>query len=177
MKGLLVVISGLPATGKSTLATGLAERLEGPVLSRDHARQEITGPMVAMDRRFTRLFGRYRRGLQQEASRRLERAVADELAHGMPVVVEVVAQRGIRQRLEVLAEKHGARICSIEVICGDPAELARRLGERRRNWRRIVARMAKSYRPASGALVMDSSTMAPTEMVNQAMSHVCPTTG
>ena len=177
MKGLLVVVSGLPASGKSTLAAGLAERLEAPVLSRDHARQGITGPMVAMDRRFTRLFGRYRRGLQQEASRRLESAVADELAHGMPVVVEVVAEHDVRQRFEMLAEKHGARICSIEVICGDPAELARRLDERRGNWRRIVARMARSYTPASGALVVDSSTMVPAEMVNQAMSHVCPSTG
>lgn len=174
MKGLLVVVSGLPATGKSTLATGLAERLEALVLSRDHARQDITGPMVAMDRPFTRLFGRYQRGLQQEASRRLERAVAEELAHGRPVVVEVVAERDIRQRLEALAGKHGAQICSIEVICGDPAELARRLGERRGNWRRIVARMARTYRPASGALVVDSSRLAPAEMVNQAMSHVCP---
>jgi uncharacterized protein len=85
---LLVVISGLPGTGKTTLVAALSERTGAIALSRDLARQQTGGRLAALDRVFTRLSGRYRRGRQQEAGRRLQIAVAGELAAGRPVLVE-----------------------------------------------------------------------------------------
>jgi predicted kinase len=174
-RAFLVVVSGLPGTGKSTLAIPLAERIEGVALSRDAARQQIGGrPMLTPAS--TRLRGRHRRGLQEEATQRLETLVAHQLDANRPVVVELVADRDTRHRLFALAARHGARVCSIEVVCSDAQELARRLGTRRGNWRRVVAQMSKSYEPARGALVVDSRN--PREaMLGQAVAFIRRSTG
>ena len=169
---LLILISGLPGTGKSTLAESLAQRIGAVALSRDQARQAIGGPLAVLDRGFTRLPGRYRRGLQEAANRRLEKAVADELVAGRSVIVEVVADRDIRRRLHELTQDHGAAIRSIEVTCSDPAELARRLKGRPCDWNQLVARMSKSYEPPPSAFVVDSC-MTPDEMVRQVVRFVC----
>ena len=119
----------------------------------------------------TRFRGRHRRGLQEEATRRLEMLVARQLNGDRPVVVELVADREARHRRSALAAGHGAPVYSIEVICSDAAELARRLRTRRGNWGRVVAQMSKNYEPAPGALVIDSCS-APEEMVEQAVYFV-----
>jgi len=103
----VILISGLPGTGKSTLATLLGQRIGAVTLSRDQARQQVSGPLRALDRGFIRLSGRYRRGLQEQANRRLGKAVTDELAAGRPVVVELVADRVIRRRLEIWPQNTG----------------------------------------------------------------------
>jgi hypothetical protein len=106
----------------------------------------------------------------------LETVVAHELVVNRPIVVEVVADRDIRRRLDALGAKHGAPVYSIEVVCSDAAELARRLRTRRGNWQRIVARMSKSYQPSPGALVLDSCNTRDA-MVKQAMDFVHRGTG
>jgi predicted kinase len=168
---LLVVVSGLPGTGKSALATALSERIGAITLSRDLARLQVGTRLAAADRVFTRLSGRHRRGLQRQAERRLQTAVARELAQGRPVVVEAVADPSLRRRLAALAAEHDARLYSIEVVCSDAAELARRLRGRPGNWQRIVARMSKTYEPAAGALVLDSRD-TPGQMADQAAEFI-----
>jgi len=71
---LLVVVSGLPGTGKSALAAALGERIGAITLSRDLARQQTGTRLTAVDRLFTRLSGRHRPGIQQQAERRLQTA-------------------------------------------------------------------------------------------------------
>jgi predicted kinase len=170
---LVILVSGLPGTGKTTLAAGLGQRIGAVTLSRDQARQEIENPLVLLYRCFTRLFGSYRRELQEEANRRLEMAVAEELVAGRPVVVEVVADRVIRHRVHELAAHHGVPVRSIEVTCSGTAQLARRLSGRPGDWTRIVARMSKSYEPWPTALVVDSCDTSPSEMVEQAVAFIC----
>jgi uncharacterized protein len=168
---LLVVISGLPGAGKSALAAALGERTGAITLSRDLARQQAGTGLAVVDRVFTRLSGRHRPGLQQQAGRRLQTAVARELAHGRPVVVEVVADPSIRHRLAALAAEHKAPLYSIEVVCPDAAELARRLRGRPGNWQKTVTRMSKTYQPAPGALVLDSR-VTPGQMADQATEFI-----
>jgi uncharacterized protein len=168
---LLVVVSGLPGTGKSALAAALSERIGAITLSRDLARQQTGTRLAAADRVFTRLSGRHRRGLQQQAGRRLQTAVARELAQGRPVVVEVVADPSIRRRLAAMAAECHVPLYSIEVVCPDAAELARRLRCRPGNWQRIVTRMSKTYEPAPGALVLDSRD-TPGQMADQATDFI-----
>jgi hypothetical protein len=82
--------------------------------------------------------------------------VADALDRDRAVVVELVADADARRRLDALAAKRAVPVYWIEVICSDAAELARRLRARPGSWQRVVARMAKSYQPTPGALVLDS---------------------
>jgi predicted kinase len=168
---LLVVVSGLPGTGKSALATVLSERIGAITLSRDLARQQSGTRLAVVDRAFIRLSGRHRPGLQQQAGRRLLKAVARELAQGRPVVVEVVADPSIRRRLAALAAECRVPLYSIEVVCSDAAELARRLSGRPGNWQRIVTRMSRTYEPAPGALVLDSRD-TPGQLADQATGFI-----
>jgi predicted kinase len=150
----------------------LSKRIEAIALSRDLARQQIGTPLAAVDRVIARLSGRHRRGLQQQAERQLQTAAARELAQGRPVVVEVVADPSIRARLAALAAAHQAPLYSIEVVCSDAAEHARRLRSRPGNWQRTVTRMSKTYQPAPGALVLDSRD-TPGQMADQASEFIC----
>jgi uncharacterized protein len=170
MSRKLVLVSGLPGTGKSALAAALGERLGAVTLSRDLARQQVTR-LAAAERVFTRLSGRHRRGLQRRAGRRLQALVAAELTRGRPVVVEVVADPAIRRRLAALAAQHDVLLHSIELVCPDPAELARRLQGRPGNWRRVVSRMSGTYLPAPGALVLDSRNQ-PGQLADQAAEFI-----
>ena len=154
-RSFVVVVSGLPDTGKSTLAAALAERVEAVSLSRDAARQDLGGP-ARLSPTATRLDVRHPRELQDQATRRLEAMMAEALDADRPVIVELVADSDTRRRLHALAARYFAPLYSIEVICSDDAEFARRLHARPGSWQRVVARMSKSYEPAPDALVLDS---------------------
>jgi predicted kinase len=155
VRSCVVVISGLPGTGKSTLAIALAERIQAVAVSRDAARQALGGP-ARLSPIATRLGRRHRRGLQEKATRRLEAMVAEALDRDRAVVVELVADGDARRRFDELAAKHAVPVYSIEVFCSDAAELARRLRARPGSWQQVVAQMSMSYQPAPGALVVDS---------------------
>jgi predicted kinase len=170
---LLVVISGLPGTGKTTLAACLSERIGALALSRDLARQQASTRPAIADRIFTRLSGRHRRGLQQQAGRWLAAAVARELAASRPVVVEVVADHSTRHQLAAVAAQYNAPVYPIEMVCSDAAELAQRLRARPGNWQKIAARMSKSYKPAPEALILDSRH-TPSTMADQAIKFIHP---
>jgi predicted kinase len=168
-RSLLVVVFGLPGTGKSTLAVTLAQHIPAVAPSRDAVRQEIGPPILSpASPDYADAIGRVFRRRQTQ---RLETMVDDELGADRPVVLEHVADRDARRRLEAPAAKHGAPAFSIEVICSDARELTRRLRARRGNWQRVVAQMSKTYEPASDALVVDSRD-APEEMVRQAVVFV-----
>jgi predicted kinase len=165
------MISGLPGTGKSSLAGPLAQRIGAATMSRDQAMREIEGPLAVLDRAIAGLFGVRLRRLQERANQRLESAVTDQLSSGLSVVVEVVADRDIRGRLGALAARHAARLCPIEVVCSDAGEHLRRLGSRGRNWKKIAERTARSYLAAPGTLVLDSC-LPPAELVELALDSV-----
>jgi hypothetical protein len=82
--------------------------------------------------------------------------VAKALDRDRAVVVELVADGDARRRLHAIAATRAVPVYSIEMICSDPAEFARRLRARPGSWQRVVAQMSKSYQPAPGALVVDS---------------------
>ena len=57
MKGLLVIVGGAPATGKTTLARELGRSLELPVISKDDLKEALSAPFETGDRDWSRQLG------------------------------------------------------------------------------------------------------------------------
>jgi len=170
---MLVLISGLPGVGKSTLAERLAPRLEAVVLSRDWARAEVVvgGPGVRLAEYVaSRLFRRHLRQTQERASRVLEAVVERDISYGIPVIVEVVADLEIRRRLESLTVRHRIPFFQIECVCPDRSQHLRRLDERTRSGRRTLARAETSYHSPNPAVCLVVQT---TDPIDEVVASVC----
>jgi predicted kinase len=175
----LVVITGLPCTGKSTLAEALARRLNLPLFSVD--------PIVAVMWRHNLepgqtgiaapLGGRpaVRAGYDIAAN------LADEhLGRGTSVIVDAVSpQDWARQPWYQAAAKHQAKVAVIECICSDEDLHRRRTEDRLRNipgmpeitWKAVLQRKADFEPWELPHLVLDS--IRPSEdILNEALAYV-----
>ena len=150
---LLVVVSGLPGSGKSTFAVLLASRIGAAHLSRDRI---ILSKRSTVDRAFERLTSRRPSRLIRTANEKIQLSVVEALGARQSVVVDVVADQDIRHQLQQAAALGDAAVYSIELICSDPEEHLRRLQSRPGSWPRVVKRMGRRYEAAPGALVLDS---------------------
>jgi predicted kinase len=150
----LVVFGGLPGTGKTTVARAVAVRLRGAFVRVD----EVEAAM-------------WRAGIGREQPTGLAAYVVAEavaegcLRAGTPVIVDAVnpveeARRAWRE----LAQRAGAALRVVEVICSDSAEHRRRVERRRADidghevptWQQVTSR---EYEPWSEErLVLDTST-------------------
>jgi predicted kinase len=150
----LVVFGGLPGTGKTTIARAAAARLRGAFVRVD----EVEAAM-------------WRAGIGQEQPTGLAAYVVAEaiaegcLRAGTPVIVDAVnpveeARRGWRE----LAQRVGAALRVVEVVCADSAEHRRRVEQRRADvdghevptWQQVTSR---EYEPWSEErLVLDTSS-------------------
>ena len=159
---MLVVIGGLPATGKSTMATALAGRTATPYVRVDRIEQAIVdwsplshplGPVgyaVAHD-------------LAQE-----------QLRLGLDVIVECVNPvAATRDGWVSTAATAGAALIEVEVICSDEAEHRRRVETRtsdveglaKPTWTGVIER---EYEPwTRERLVIDSTTTSPEEAADR----------
>lgn len=104
----LLIINGLPASGKSTLAGGLANLLNLPVFKKDDIKEQLADSIGIVDLKFSRLFGKAsyvtlysvaRELLKNKCSLIIEgnfgagdetSAFVDFLKHGNYVVIEVL---------------------------------------------------------------------------------------
>jgi predicted kinase len=157
---VLVVIGGLPATGKSTIAERLARLVRAPYLRVDRIEQAVVAysplehPIGA-------------------AGYAVAHALAGEqLGLGLDVIVECVNPLAVtRDGWAATAAGAGAAILDVEVICSDLAEHQRRAEERtsdveglvKPTWQEIRNR---EYDPWSRPrLVVDSAEAPPDEAV------------
>jgi aminoglycoside phosphotransferase family enzyme/predicted kinase len=119
----LVVVGGLPGTGKSSLAEGISRRFPSVVLRSDVIRKELVGLDPA-----TRVTDAYGEGLYgrdrtaQTYSTMLERA-ATALSHGESVVLDASWGDG-RLRAEARKVAAGATADLVELRCSAPSEVA-----------------------------------------------------
>lgn len=119
----LVVFSGLPGTGKSTLAEHAGRLLHSPVFSKDVL--EATLWRSGIGREANSGFAAYEllTALARDQLRRRQSAILDSVA----------TFERIRSTWRTLAVEHGAAIRVVECICSDVELHRARLGSRRRD--------------------------------------------
>jgi predicted kinase len=152
---ILIVVGGLPATGKSTVArTGFAfvrvDRIEQAIIDSTDLTQPL-GPVG-----YTVAYG----------------VAAEQLRHGVSVVAESVNPLGVtRDAWGGVAADNGARVLEVELICSDQAAHAERVqtrevdiaGLKQPTWQQILDREYESWdRPH---LVIDTAVQSPVEAI------------
>lgn len=159
--GVLVVISGLPGTGKTAVAAGIASRLRALHLSIDSAEDAMLGAGLPSG---------WATGV---AAYEVTRAAAEQnLALGWDVVVDAVNDsEPARQTWRQAAERAAVTLRFVLLTCSNQQEHRRRLESRRRGLRHLpeptwddVASRASAYEPwTDHPVVID--TNAPLETI------------
>lgn len=166
---MLTLVSGLPGTGKSTLATELGSRLDAIALSRDWAREELV-PILARRRKWLSdavpraLRWGHPRWVQRRAADLLEVVVSRHLGQGRNVILEMVASPADRRRWASLAESHATPYLQVECFCSDSAAQTARVGRRSEQWPAILERMASAYAPPANGEAIYVDTLAPLDV-------------
>lgn len=165
---MLIVFSGLPGSGKSTIAKLLTARLRAAYLRIDTIEQALLrsgapspigpeGYVVAL-------------------------AVAeDTLRVGTPVVTDAVNAQAIsRNAWADLAIRLKVRYRPIGIHCSDPAEHRRRVESRTADieghvlptWAEVTATAFEPFPP--GTLLIDTSVLSPADAVDRIIARLAP---
>ncbi|GAA1120633.1 AAA family ATPase [Nocardiopsis metallicus] len=166
---MLIVMAGLPGSGKSTVAEELGRRLPAPVLSVDPVEAALWS--AGVDRAQPT-------GLAAYVV--VEAMAAGILALSQTVIVDAVNDaEEARAQWSGLAERQGVPLAWIEVVCSDPDLHRRRLQSRRRDlpgfpepgWDSLAARRAGLGSWREERLVLDSAE-ALEPNVEKALAHL-----
>lgn len=160
---MLIVLSGLPGTGKTTLARLLARRLTAVHLRIDTIEQALSPGADAA-------------GIGPEGYRIAYAVASDNLRLGMSVIADAVnATQATRAAWESVARACGAKVLHVHVVCSDAREHERRVRDRRPDiaghalpaWEKIVQMSVEPAGP--GALTVDTCACS----AEQAVEFVC----
>jgi uncharacterized protein len=127
---LVVVIFGLMASGKTTVARALGQALKLPIVESDRVRKTLAG--LAPTTRAAEEFGKgiYATDFSARTYAEMRRLAAEHLAAGSSVILDGSYKRsGERDLVRQLAREHGAEVLFVYCECA-PAEARRRAGIR-----------------------------------------------
>lgn len=147
---MLVVMAGLPGSGKSTIARELSVRLPAAAIAVDPIDDALRRAGIGPDQPT---------GLAAYLA--AEAVARDLLDAGMSVVLDAVnAVEPARQQWRELAASCAVPMTVVEVVCSDPEVHRARLAARRRGLSRLpepawedVARRAAEYVPWTGRVL------------------------
>jgi predicted kinase len=165
----LIVLSGLPGSGKTLLAESLSRALSIPMFSLD--------PIEA---------AMWRAGLAKTdtgvAAYEVARALADDhLRLRLSVVVDAVnPAEAPRAAWRNLAAKHRVSLKIIECVCSDETMHRQRIESRVRSiaatheltWARLLQRRAEYEAWTDPRLVLDTARTSPAQLLAQSLNYV-----
>jgi predicted kinase len=155
MRPVLVVVGGLPATGKSTIARILAEQTNTPYLRVDRIEQSIVAWSA-----LSHPLGPVGYAVAYELAQ-------EQLQLHLDVIVECVNPIALtRDSWSKIAAENGAAILEVEVVCSDESEHRRRVETRtsdvegltKPTWAAVMEREYEPWRRKH--LVVDSARMS-----------------
>jgi predicted kinase len=155
MQPVLVVIGGLPATGKSTIAAALATETATPYLRVDRIEQAIVAwSILSHPVGPVGYAGAHQLALEQ-------------VELGLDVIVECVNPVGLtRDAWQSTAATAGAALVEVEVVCSDQTEHRRRVENRasdveglaKPTWAEVVDREYERW--SRSPLTVDTATVS-----------------
>lgn len=169
----LIIMSGLPGTGKSTVAQALGQRLSFPIFSSDAMRKELAG-IPPTEHHFEPLDrGIYSPDFTQRTYQALLDAARPLLAQGRSAILDASYRRAdARRQAQALAQEMGAKLFAVECVLDEETvreRLAQRLAEEGvisdGRWEIYVAHQADFEpvveAPPGGHLVVDTAGPVP----------------
>ncbi len=175
----LVLVGGLPGTGKSSLAGDVADQLGCAVLSSDRVRKELAGLEPEEPAAAGFGAGIYSQAWTGRTYAELLNRAAELLSAGESVLIDATwSSAEHRQLAAAIATQAHAELVQLE--CVTPPELAAsRIADRAGNasdaTAAIAARLAAEWAPWPEATVIDTGGAASSgERVEQALNVICP---
>jgi aminoglycoside phosphotransferase family enzyme/predicted kinase len=163
IRSILIAVSGLMGTGKSTLAAAVAERLGARLLQTDQLRRDKFGSS-----RQQAEFGEglYHESLREEIYRDLLRQGEQMLQEGHSVILDgTFSSAWSRQAVQELADRH--QVDYLIVRCECPREMAiDRIEQRRKDPRTTSEARLELYNQQADAWERDVLPALPLEVVD-----------
>ena len=161
---MLIVLSGLPGTGKTTIARKLANELAAVYLRIDSIEQSIRNAG---------------KPVEGEGYSVAHAVAEDNLRLGRIVVADCVNPWPLtRREWRAVADRAGVRALDVEIVCSDPGEHRRRVearpaditGHQLPAWQEVVER---DYRPWDvERIVIDTARLTVEDSVRSILAEV-----
>jgi predicted kinase len=174
----LVLVGGLPGTGKSTLAAGIADTKGWALLRSDEVRKELAG-LRSSDRATARYGeGIYSPAANEATYRELLRRAKVALGLGQPVLLDASwTDRRWRSTATEVATATASELVELRCVA-PPAVASARMAERRRVGSdpsdadpQVAAAMAAEADPWPSAIEVDTS-VSPEQSLARALGHL-----
>ena len=165
----IIVTSGLPGSGKSTIAEGIGRRLRSPVFSIDPAEAAMWAA------------GSPKEKTGIAAYRVVEAIAAENLKLGLTVIIDAVNPvEEARQMWRDLAQRFEVPVYFIECLCSDDQIHKARIEKRVRNiagmpettWDRVQERKAEYEEWRDARLSLDTAYETPEALITRAMKYL-----